>query len=142
MCSSVLGLAFLSRWALVLSCVTWLLTLSSRENFGAVTCYSVPDLTSLPRWAPTLSRGLGLTSLSGELRCCHVSHGLQRAVCYMNKERSSCLRHVAGLAYVQSTITCYRDSCKACGQAVTVRFNNATQAQLITPAYGYSGDTI
>jgi hypothetical protein len=29
----------------------------------------------------------------------------------------------------------------ACGQAATVRFNSATQAQLITPGHGYSGDT-
>jgi hypothetical protein len=28
-----------------------------------------------------------------------------------------------------------------CGQAGTVRFNSATQAQLTTPGHGYSGDT-
>jgi hypothetical protein len=57
---------------------------------GAATCSSAPDLASLPRWAPVLSRGPGLASSRGELRCCHVPHGPQRAVDHRNKEGPSC----------------------------------------------------
>jgi hypothetical protein len=141
-CSSALDLASLPRWAPTLPCVPWLQTLPPREeSSGAATCFSAPDLASLPRWAPMLPRGTDLTSPRGELWCCHVPHGPQRVVDHRNKEGPSCPRHAAGLACVQSTVACYRGACKACGQAVTVRFNSATQSQLTTPGYGYSGDT-
>jgi hypothetical protein len=39
-------------------------------------------------------------------------------------------------------VACYRGAWKACGQAATVQFNIATQAQLTTLGHGYSGDTI
>jgi hypothetical protein len=64
----------------------------------------------------------------------------QRAMDHRNKEMSSCPRHAAGLACVQSTVTCYRGACKTCGHAATVLFNSAAQTQLTTPEYGYSGD--
>jgi hypothetical protein len=141
-CSSALDLASPPRWALALPRVPWLRTLPPREeNSGAATCSSAPDLTSLSRWAPVLPRGPHLASPRGELRCCHVPHSPQRAVDHRNKERPNCLRHAAGLACVQSTVTCYRGACKAYGQAATVRFNSATQTQLTTLGHGYSGDT-
>jgi hypothetical protein len=65
----------------------------------------------------------------------------QQVVDHKNKEGSSCPRHATGLACVQSTVMCYRGTCKACGHAATVRFNRATQAQLSTPGHGYSGNT-
>jgi hypothetical protein len=65
----------------------------------------------------------------------------QRAVDHRNKEGSSCPRHAAGLACVQSTVACYRGAYKACGQAATICFNRATQAQMTTPEPGYNGDT-
>jgi hypothetical protein len=108
---------------------------------GAAMCSSALDLASLPRWAPTLPRGPGLASPRGELQCCHVPHGPQRAVDHRNKEMPSCPRHVAGLACVQSMGACYQGACKACGHAATVRFNSAIQAQLTTLEHGYSGDT-
>jgi hypothetical protein len=115
-------LTSLSRWTLALPCVPWLRALPPREESSdAITCSSAPDLASLSRWAPMLPRGPGLTSPRVELRCCP--------------------RHAAGLARVQSTVACYRGACKACRQVATVRFNNATHAQLTTPGHGYSGDT-
>jgi hypothetical protein len=141
-CSSTLDLASLPRWAPALPRVPWLRALPPREeSSGAATCSSAPDLTSLSRWASALSCGPGLTSLRGEHRCCHVLYDPQWAVYHRNKERPSCLRHAAGLACVQSTVTCYRGACKACGHATTVQFNNAMQAQLTTPGHGYGGDT-
>jgi hypothetical protein len=86
-CSSDPDLASLSSWAPALTHVSWLWALPPREeSFGAVTCSSAPDPASLSRWAPALPRGSGLTSLRGELRCCHVPHGLQQAVDHRNKE--------------------------------------------------------
>jgi hypothetical protein len=141
-CSSAPDLASLPRWAQALPRVPWLRALSPREeSSGAATCSSTPDLASLPRWALALPRGPGLASTRGELRCCHVPHSPQRAVDHRNKEETSCHRHAAGLACVQSTVTCYRDACKACGHATTVWFNSATQSQLTTPRHGYSDDT-
>jgi hypothetical protein len=140
--SSAPDLASLPRWAPALPCVSWLRALPPREeSSGTATCFSAPDLASLSRWAPTLPRGSGLASPRGELQCCHVLRGPQRAMDHRNKERPSCPRHAAELACVQSTVACYRGACKACGHAATVRFNSATQAQLTTPGYGYSGDT-
>jgi hypothetical protein len=140
--SSALDLGSLPRWAPALPCVLWLRALLPREESSdAVTCSSAPDLTSLPRWAPTLPRGPGLASPRGELRCYHAPHGPQRAVDNRNKEGPSCPRHTAGLACVQSMVTCYRGACKACGHAATVQFNSATQTQLTTPGHDYSGDT-
>jgi hypothetical protein len=60
------------------------------------TCSSAPDLASLLRWAPMLPRGPSLASPRGELRCCHVPHGPQRAVDHRNKEGPSCPRHAVG----------------------------------------------
>jgi hypothetical protein len=141
-CSSALGIASLPRWAPTLPHVPWLWALPPREeSFGVAMCSSTPDLTSLLRWAPTLPRGPGLASPRGELRCCHVPHGPQRAVEHRNKEMSSYPRHAAGLTCVQSMVACYRSACKACEHATTVWFNNAVQAQLTTPGHGYSGDT-
>jgi hypothetical protein len=140
--SSAPDLTSLPRWAPTLPRIPWLRTLPPREeSSGATTCSSAPDLTSLPRWAPVLPCGPDLASLRGELRCFHVPHGPQRAIDHMNKEGSSCPRHAAGLACVQSTVACYRGACKACRQAATVRFNRATQAQWTTSKHGYSGDT-
>jgi hypothetical protein len=65
----------------------------------------------------------------------------QRAVDHMNKEMPSCPRHMAGLACVQSTVACYRGTCKVCKHAATVRFNSTTHAQLTTYEHSYSGDT-
>jgi hypothetical protein len=142
-CSSALDLASLLRLAPTLPHVTWLRALPPREeNSDAATCFSALDLASLSRWTPALPHGPGLTSLRGELRCCHVPHGPQRVVDHRNKEKPSCPRHAAGLACVQSTVVYYQGVCKACGQASTVWFNSATLAQLTTPGYGYSGDTI
>jgi hypothetical protein len=125
--SSAPDLTPLSRWVPALPRVPWLRARPPREeSFGAAMCFSAPDLASLPRWTPALPRGPGLVPLRGELRCCHVPHGPQRAVDHRNKEWSSCLRHVAGLAYVQSMVVCYRGACKACGQVATVQFNSAT----------------
>jgi hypothetical protein len=127
--SSAPDLASLPRWAPVLPCVPWLRALPPREqSSGAVTCSSAPDLASLPRWAPTLPHGPSLASSRGELRCCHVPHGPQRAIDHKNKEGPSCPSHASGLACVQSTVVCYRGACKACGHAATVQFNRATQA--------------
>jgi hypothetical protein len=123
-CSSAPDLASLPRWAPALPRVLRLWALPPREeSSGAATCSSAPDLASLPKWASALPHGPGLASLRGERRGCHIPHGPQRAVDHRNKERSSCLRHAAGLACVQSTVTCYRGICKACEQAATVRCN-------------------
>jgi hypothetical protein len=139
--SSASDLASVLRWALSRSHVTWLRALPPRDDSsGAAMCSSAPDLASLPRWPPALPHGPDLTSPRGKLRCYHVPHGPQRAVDHKNKEGLSCPRHVAGLACVQSTVVCYRGICKACGYVATVRFNSATQSQLITPGHGYSGD--
>jgi hypothetical protein len=141
-CSSAPNLASLPRWALALPCVPWLRALPPREqSFSAATCSSALDLASLSRWASVLSRGPGLACPKGELWCCHVPHGPQRAVDHKNKERPSCPRRVAELACLQSTAAYYRGACKACGQVATVWFNSSTQAQLTTPGHGYSGDT-
>jgi hypothetical protein len=132
-CSSIPNLASLSRWAPALSHV-----------HGSGLCLSerrAPALASLSRWAPALPRGSGLASPRGELRCCHVPHGPQQAVDLRNKERTSCPRHAAGLACVQSMVAYYRGGYKACGHAATVRFNSATQTQLTIPGHGYSDDT-
>jgi hypothetical protein len=141
-CSSALDLASVLRWAPTLPRVPWLRALPHREeSSSAATCSSALDLASLSRWASTLPHGPALASPRGELRCCHVPYGPQRALDHGNKEGSSCPRHTAGLAYLQSTVACYRGACKACGHATTVRFNNAMQTQLTTPGHGYSGDT-
>jgi hypothetical protein len=130
-CSSAPDLTSLLRWAPTLPRIPWLRALPPREeSSGATTCSSAPDLASLPRWAPVLPRGPNLASSRGELWCCHVPHGPQRAVDHRNKERPSCLRHIAGLTCVQSTVACYQGACKACEYAATVRFNSATHAQL------------
>jgi hypothetical protein len=115
--------------------------LPAEVGSGAATCSSAPDFASLSRWAPALPRGPDLASPRGELWCCHVPHGPQRAVDHRNKEMPSFPRHTAGLTCVQSTVTCYRGACKACGYAAIVRFNSATWAQLTTSRHGYSGDT-
>jgi hypothetical protein len=47
--------------------------LAELSSDGA-TCFSAPDLASLSRWAPALPRGPVLTSLRGELWCCHILH--------------------------------------------------------------------
>jgi hypothetical protein len=108
--------------------VPWLQALAPREESSdAAMCSSAPDLASLPRWAPALPCGPDLASPRGELRCCHVPHGPQWAVDHMNKE-TSCPRHAARLACVQSTFACYRGAYKVCGHATTVRFNSATHA--------------
>jgi hypothetical protein len=71
----------------MLSRVTWPRVLPPREeSSGAATCSSAPDLASLPRWAPALPRGLDLTSLRGELRCCHVPHDPQQVMYHRNKK--------------------------------------------------------
>jgi hypothetical protein len=140
-CSSAPDLASLSRWALTPPRVPWLRALLPRdESSGAATCFSAPDLASLPRWAPMLPRGPSLASLRGELWCCHIPHGSQRAMEHRNKEGPSCPRHAADLACAQSMVTCYRGTCTTCGHAATVRFNSATQFQLTTARHGYSGD--
>jgi hypothetical protein len=124
--SSAPDLASVPRWAPALPRVPWLRALPPREESSdAGMCSSALDLISLPRWALTLPRGPGLASLRGELRCCHVPHDPQRTMEHRNKEGPSCPRHAAGLACVQSTITCYRGAYKACGHAATVRFNSA-----------------
>jgi hypothetical protein len=116
-----------SRWAPALPRVPWHRALPPREeSSNAATCSSALDITSLLWWAPALPHGPGITSPRGELRCCHVSHGFQRAVDHKNKERPSYPRHIAGLACVQSTVACYRGACKACRQATTVQFNSST----------------
>jgi hypothetical protein len=123
--------------------VPWLQALTPREESSDVAmCSSALNLTSLSRWALALPRGPGLASPRGELQCCHIPHGSQRAMDHRNKERSSCPRHAAGLACVQSTVACYRGACKACGHVAIVRFNSAMQAQLTIPEHGYSGDMI
>jgi hypothetical protein len=140
--SSASDLAFLLRWVPALPRVSWLRALPPLEqSSGAAACSSAPDLTSLPRWAPALPRGPSLASPRGELQCCHVPHSPRRAIDHKNKEGSRCPRHAAGLVCVQSTVACYRDACKACGHAVTVQFNSATETQLTTIGRGYSGDT-
>jgi hypothetical protein len=119
-CSSAPDLASLLRWAPALPRVPWHWALPPRkESSGAATCSSAPDLASLPRWVPALPRGPDLASPWGELRGCHVPHGLQRAMEHRNKERPSCPRHATGLACVQSTIACYRGAYKACGLVAT-----------------------
>jgi hypothetical protein len=141
-CSSAPDLASLPRWAPALPRLPWLGVLPPREESSdAAMCFSAPYLASLSRWAPTLPRGPGLASLRGELCCCHVPHAPQWVVDHRNKERPSGPRHATGLACDQSTVSCYRGACKACGQVATIRFNSATQAQLTTPVHGYSGDT-
>jgi hypothetical protein len=123
-CSSPPDLASLPRWDPVLPRVPWLRALPLRDvSSSAATCSSALNLVSLSRWAPALPCGPGLASLRGELRCCHVPHGPQRAVNHRNKKGPSCPRHAVGLACIQSTITCHRGACKACGHAATVRFN-------------------
>jgi hypothetical protein len=140
--SSALDLASLSRWALALPRVPWLRALPPREESSdTATCSSALDLASLLRWAPALPCGPSLASPRGELWCCHVPHGPQRALDHRNKEGPNCSRHTAELTCVQSTVAYYRDACKVCGQAATVWFNNATQSQLTTSGHGYSGDT-
>jgi hypothetical protein len=139
--TSAPDLASLSRWAPTLPRVLWHRALPPREeSSSAATCSSALDLGSLLRWASALPRGPGIASSRGGLRCCHIPHSSQRAVDHMNKERPSCPRHAAGLTCVQSTIACYRGTCKACGHAATVRFNSATQAELTTPGHDYNGD--
>jgi hypothetical protein len=71
------------------------------EGSGAATCLMAPDSASTRR----------------ELRCCHVSHDSQWTVLHKNKERLSCPRHVARLAYSQGTLMCYRGACKMCRHA-------------------------
>jgi hypothetical protein len=136
--------------------------LLTEVDFDAATCPTVPDLTSLLRWAPVLLRVPQLRTLppwQGELQCCHMSHGCglclserralmlsrtprpQRAVDHRNKERSSCSRHTNRLVCFQSTLKRYWGACKTCGHAATVWFNSAIPAQLTTPEHGYSGDT-
>jgi hypothetical protein len=138
-CSSALDLASLLRWAPALPRVPWLRALPPRdESSSAATCSSTPDLVSLSRWAPALPHGVGLAFPRGELQCCHVPHGAQRAVEHRNKEGPNCPRHAAGFACVQSTVVCYRGARKACGHAAIVRFNCATQSQLTTPRHGYN----
>jgi hypothetical protein len=129
-CSSALDLAFLPRWAPALPYVPQLRTSPpcrggfrcchmalppQEESFGAGTCSSAPDLAYLPRWAPVLLCGPCLASPRGELQCCHVPHGPQRAVGHRNKERPNCPRHIAGLTCFQSMIVCYQDTYKTCG---------------------------
>jgi hypothetical protein len=105
--------------------VPWLWVLPLREESSdAATCSSALDLTSPLRWTSTLPRDPDIASSRGELRCCHVPHGAQRAVNHRNKERASCPKHAAELACVQSTVLCYRGACKVCGHAATVRFNS------------------
>jgi hypothetical protein len=65
--------------------------LPDKVSFGAATCPMAP----------------GSASPRGELRCCHVPHGSQRAVDYMNKERSSCPRHTARLACFQGLLRAF-----------------------------------
>jgi hypothetical protein len=140
-CTSAPDHASLPRWAPAQPCVPWHRALPPRkESSGAAMCSSALDLTSLSRWAPVLPHGPDIASPRGELRCCHVPHGFQKAVDHRNKERPSCPRHAAGLACVQSTVVCYRGTCKACGHATTVRFNSAMQVELTTPGHGYSDD--
>jgi hypothetical protein len=81
--SSGLDLAFILRWAPVLPRVSWLWALPLlEESSDAAMCSSALDLASLPRWALALPRGPDLVSPRGELRCCHIPHGSQRAVDY------------------------------------------------------------
>jgi hypothetical protein len=56
----------------------------------------------------------GSAFLKGELRRCHMSHGLQQAVDHMNKKRLSCPRHAARLACFQGTLVRYRSACNTC----------------------------
>jgi hypothetical protein len=120
-CSSAPDLASLPRWAPALPRVPEIWALPPREeSSGDATCSSALDLVSLSRWAPALPCDPDLASPRGELRCCHVPHGPQRAVDHGNKERHSCPRHAAGLTCVQSTVACYRGACKACGHAATI----------------------
>jgi hypothetical protein len=66
-----------------------------------------------------------LPSLRGELRCCHVPHGTQRAVDHRNKERPSCPRHAARLACFQGLLYAFArhaaggplNTDETCGQA-------------------------
>jgi hypothetical protein len=110
-------------------------------SLSAITCSSASDLTSLSRWAPALPRVLWLRVLppreesSGAVTCSSAPDLISLP------RWSSCPRHAAGLTCVQSTVTCYRGACKACGHAATVRFNSAMQSELTTPVHGYSGDT-
>jgi hypothetical protein len=111
---------------------------------GTSTCPAAPDLAFLPRG----------------VRCCHVSCGPgPRLLAELKSfgattyptapsrlwttgiKNDLSLRHATGLACFQSTLACYRGACKTCGQAVIVRFNSATPAQLTTPGHGYSGNT-
>jgi hypothetical protein len=72
--------------------------LPNEVGFGAAMCLMAP----------------GSAFLRGELRCCHMSHGPQRAVDYKNK-KDCCTRHAARLACFQGTLTRYRGACKTCG---------------------------
>jgi hypothetical protein len=143
-CSSAPYLTSLLRWAPALPRVPWLWALPPREeSSGAATCSSAPDLASLPRWAPVLPRVTWLRALppreeSSDAATCSSAPDLAS----LPRWARMCLKHAAGLTCVQSTITCYRGACKACGHTVTVRFNSATHAQLTTPRHDYSGDTI
>jgi hypothetical protein len=117
MCPSVSDLVSLSRWAPVLSRITWLRTLLYWEgSSGTATC-------------PTAR---GSAFLRGELQCYHVSHGSElclpergalvlprvprsrRAVNHRNKEMLSCPSHVARLTCFQGTLMRYRIACKTC----------------------------
>jgi hypothetical protein len=86
-CSSAPDLTSLPRWAPALPRFPWLRALPPiEESSGGAMCSSALDLTSLPRWSPALPRSPGLASPRGELRCCHVPHGPQRAVDHRNKK--------------------------------------------------------
>jgi hypothetical protein len=89
--SSAPDLASLKRWAPALLRVPWLRALPPREeSSGTAMCFSALDLASLPRWALALPRGPDLASPRGELQCCHVLHGPQRAMNHRNKEGPNC----------------------------------------------------
>jgi hypothetical protein len=68
--------------------------LLTEVSSGAVTCPSAPDLTSLQRWAPALScvpRPRTAPPCRGELRRCHVSHGLgSRLLAEVSSDVATC----------------------------------------------------
>jgi hypothetical protein len=136
MCPTTPNLASIPRWAPALPCVPWCQT--SPPWWGELWCCHM-SLSSRPRFpaevgssASTCPMAPGSASSRGELRCCHVYHGPQRAMDYRNKESLACF---------QGTLVCYRGICKTCGQPAIVWLNSATPAQLTTPGHGYSGDT-
>jgi hypothetical protein len=94
-------LAFLHRWALALPHVPQLQT-SPPFRGGLRHCH-VPH-------------GSGLCLPEGELRCCHMSHSLQRVVDHKNKGRSSCPRHAARLTCFDGTLTHYWGIYKTCAR--------------------------